>query len=87
MAEKDKEIKAVVITIDSPGGTVTASDILYHELRGYKIRTGATVVAVMMDVAASGGYYIALAADRVVAHRGPLPDRWGSFSSYPRWGD
>jgi len=86
LAEKDKEIKAVVITIDSPGGTVTASDILYHELRGYKIRTGATVVAVMMDVAASGGYYIALAADRIVAHPGTITGSVGVIFIIPKVG-
>lgn len=67
-AEKDKDIGAVVVQINSPGGTVTASDILYHELRAYKARTGVKMVAVLMGVAASGGYYIAMPADRIVAH-------------------
>jgi protease-4 len=68
LAEKDREIKALLLEINSPGGSVTASDILYHEIMGFKQRTGARVVAGMMDVAASGGYYIALPADRIVAH-------------------
>ena len=67
-AEKDKDIKAVVLKIDSPGGTVTASDMLYHEISKYKERSGANVVVVMMGVAASGGYYIALPADFIFAH-------------------
>lgn len=67
-AEKDKDIKAVLLKIDSPGGTVTASDVLYHEIIAYKSRTGAKVVAAMMDVAASGGYYISLTADFILAH-------------------
>ncbi|MDH4099096.1 MAG: signal peptide peptidase SppA [Nitrospirota bacterium] len=67
-AEKDKEIKAVLLTINSPGGSVTASDILYHEISRLKEKTGATVVAAMMDIAASGGYYVALSAERIVAH-------------------
>ena len=68
MAEKDKEVKAVLLEINSPGGTITASDILYHEIMEFKERTKTKIVAVLMDVAASGGYYIALPADRIVAH-------------------
>ena len=86
LAEKDKDIKAVVIEIDSPGGTVTASDIIYHEIRRFKIRTGATVVAVMMDVAASGGYYIALPADRIVAHPGTITGSVGVIFMIPKVG-
>jgi protease-4 len=67
-AEKDPDIKAVVLRINSPGGTVTASDILYHELLAYKERTGVKLVAVMLDLAASGGYYVALPCDRIIAH-------------------
>jgi len=68
LAEKDDDIGAVVIKINSPGGTVTASDVLYHELNAFKEKTGVKMVAVFMGVAASGGYYIALPADRIVAH-------------------
>src|SRR5512143_4226608 len=67
-AEKDPMVKAVVLQLDSPGGSVTASDVLYNEIRLFKERTGRTVVAVMMDVAASGAYYIALPADFILAH-------------------
>ena len=68
IAEEDDEVKAVVIGIDSPGGTTTASDILYHEILEFKDRTGKKVVAAMFDVAASGGYYAALPADWIMAH-------------------
>ncbi len=67
-AEKDAEVRALLLEINSPGGSITASDILYHEIMDFKERTGAKVVAALMDVAASGGYYIALPADRIVAH-------------------
>jgi protease-4 len=67
-ASGDRKLKAVVLKINSPGGTVTTSDILFQELDGFRRRTKLPVVAVMMDVAASGGYYIALAADTIVAH-------------------
>lgn len=67
-AQRDPEIKALLLKINSPGGTVTASDILYHEIDAYKQRTGVKVVVAMMNVAASGGYYIALPADHIMAH-------------------
>ncbi|MDD3311384.1 signal peptide peptidase SppA [Pseudodesulfovibrio sp.] len=68
LAEADDEVKAVVLAINSPGGTTTASDILYHEISAFKERTGKKVVVCMFDVAASGGYYAALPADWIVAH-------------------
>ncbi|MGJ3523853.1 signal peptide peptidase SppA [Nitratidesulfovibrio sp. D1] len=68
LAAQDPDVKAVLVAIDSPGGGVTASDVLYHELMRHRERTGQKVVALMMDTAASGGYYTALAADRIVAH-------------------
>jgi protease-4 len=68
MAEKDKEIKCVLIKVDSPGGTATASDILYHEIMAFKQRTQVKIVVCMLDIAASGGYYVSLPADLIVAH-------------------
>jgi protease IV len=67
-AERDPKVRALVLRINSPGGTVTASDIIYRELRLFRERTGRPIVAVLMDLAASGGYYVALAADTIVAH-------------------
>lgn len=67
-AEKDKEIKAVILKIDSSGGSVSASDMLYNELMRFKAKSGAKVVAILMGVAASGGYYVALPADFIMAH-------------------
>ena len=66
-ARMDRAVKAVVLRIDSPGGGVTASDTLYHEIKKYKQDTGAAVVAHFMDMGASGAYYAALAADRITA--------------------
>ncbi|MCG6892581.1 MAG: signal peptide peptidase SppA [Desulfobacteraceae bacterium] len=83
-AEKDKKIRAVVLKVNSPGGTVTASDILHHELMRYKTENGVTIVAVMMDVAASGGYYIALPADHIVAHPTSLTGSVGVIFAAPR---
>jgi protease IV len=67
-AEKDPNVKALVVRINSAGGTVTASDIMFKELDMFKQAAKIPVVAVMMDVAASGGYYVALAADTIIAH-------------------
>lgn len=67
-ASKDDKIKAVVLRINSPGGTVNASDILYHEIKVFKANRKIPVIASMMDVAASGGYYAAMAADAILVH-------------------
>jgi protease IV len=66
-ARKDRDVKAVVLRINSPGGGVTASDTLYHELLKFRQETGVVLVAHIMDVGASGGYYAALAADAITA--------------------
>jgi protease-4 len=67
-AEHDPDVKAVLLKIDSPGGSVIASDLIYNEIMAFKQRKKAKVVAAMMGVAASGGYYIALPADFIMAH-------------------
>ena len=54
--------------INSPGGTITASDVLYHEILAFKQRKKVPVIAAIMDVGASGGYYAALAADTIVVN-------------------
>ena len=66
-ARKDRAVKALVLRINSPGGGVTASDTLYHELLEFKQDTGAAVIAHITDVGASGAYYAALAADAITA--------------------
>ena len=68
LAETDERVKAVLLKIDTPGGTTTASDILYHEIAAFKARTGKKVVVCMMNLATSGGYYVSLPADVIVAH-------------------
>lgn len=66
-ARSDKNVKALVLRINSPGGGVTASDMLYHEIKKFKRDTGIKVVAHFMDMGTSGAYYTALAADRITA--------------------
>ena len=67
-AENDKKIKGILLRINSPGGTVTSSDIIYHEIKSFKERYNVKVYVSVVDVAASGGYYIAMAGDSIMAH-------------------
>ena len=67
-AEKDKNIKGILLRVNSPGGTVTSSDIIYHEIKSFKERFKVKVYVSVIDVAASGGYYVALAGDRIMVH-------------------
>ncbi|MCF6157536.1 MAG: signal peptide peptidase SppA [wastewater metagenome] len=67
-AAKDEYMKAVVLRINSPGGEVTASDAIYHEIEQFKKNTGIGVIACITDLGASGGYYVAVSADKIVAH-------------------
>jgi protease-4 len=82
-AEQDPLIKAVLMKVNSPGGTVTASDILYHEIRSYKERSGIKLVVAMMNVAASGGYYLSLPADWIMAHPTTITGSIGVIFSRP----
>ena len=66
-ATRDPSIRAVVLRINSPGGGVTASDIMRRDLVQFKRITGLPVIACLMDVGAGGAYYLATAADRIVA--------------------
>jgi len=68
IASSDDDVKAVVLRINSPGGSVTTCDIISHEIKEFKKKRKVPVVAELMDVAASGGYYIAASADRIIAH-------------------
>ncbi len=66
--KKDDQVAAILLQIESPGGGITASDIIYNEILRYREDSKNKVVVLMGDVAASGGYYIAVAADKIIAH-------------------
>ena len=68
LAARDDDVKAVVLRINSPGGTVTCSDTMYEMVKRFRAETKKPVIANTQEVAASGGYYIACGADRIVAH-------------------
>ena len=76
-AMKDDAVKAIIIDLDTPGGEVTASDEIYHELKLCQ----KPVVAMMNSMAASGGYYVACGADRIVANRNTMTGSIGVIIS------
>jgi len=66
-AAADKRVCGLILRVNSPGGGVTASDIMYERVMRFRRERGIPVVAVLNDVAASGGYYVACAADTIIA--------------------
>jgi protease-4 len=81
-ARLDKDIKALVLRIDSPGGSVTASEQIYRELLAFK-STKRPVVISMGDLAASGGYYISAPADEIWASPATITGSIGIFGLFP----
>ncbi len=81
-AEEDGRVKAVVLEVDSPGGGVVPTDEMYRSIQEFKETTGLPVVISMSQTAASGGYYIATAADRIVANESTLTGSLGVIFSY-----
>jgi protease-4 len=82
-AAADPAVKAIILRLETPGGEVTASDIIYREILKFKERTGKPVVGLMMSVAASGGFYIAQACDAVIAHPTAITGSIGVISMFP----
>ena len=66
-ASNDKDVKAILIRLDSPGGTVVASDIMYHKLQEFKTKTNKPVVICITGMGCSGAYYLASAGDGIIA--------------------
>lgn len=66
-AAADRNVKAVVLRLNSPGGTVTASDIMYHSLREFRRKTSKPVVASVLGLGCSGAYYLACGCDGIIA--------------------
>lgn len=66
-AAADPQLGGVVLRINSPGGGAAVSDMMLHELERFKARTGVPIVAIFMEVAAGGAYYLALGADAIYA--------------------
>jgi protease IV len=81
-ARQDEDIRALVLRVDSPGGSVLASEQIYREVRALK-EAGKPVIVSMSDVAASGGYYIAAPADEIIASANTITGSIGVFASIP----
>lgn len=71
-AAQDPSIKAIMLEVDSPGGTVTGSKVIGDAILDYKTKTGNPVYAHIVGIAASGGYWVAASADKVFADDGTL---------------
>ena len=84
-AARDKNIKAIVLRVDSPGGSVTASDQILHAVKVAQT-AGKPVVVSMGSVAASGGYYISLSANRIVAEPGTITGSIGVLTGKVSFG-
>ncbi len=80
-AGRDKEVKAIILRINSPGGSALASDNIWQAIK--KVRKNKPVYASMSDVAASGGYYIAMACDTIVAYPNTITGSIGVISMVP----
>jgi len=79
-AKADDDVKAILLAVNSPGGGVVASDEIYHALQG----VDKPIVVVMGDLAASGGYYISMAADWIIANPNSLTGSIGVISEFPQ---
>ncbi|MDD5327396.1 MAG: signal peptide peptidase SppA [Phycisphaerae bacterium] len=66
-ARRDKQVKGLILRVNSPGGTISGSDRICNEIRKYRQEEGKPVVAFMQGVAASGGYYVSVGCDQIVA--------------------
>ena len=82
---EDDSVKAIVLRVDSPGGTVVAAQEIHGELMRLREGHGKKIVVSMGDLAASGGYYVACAADRVFASPGTLTGSIGVIMQFPSY--
>ncbi|MBB6612507.1 signal peptide peptidase SppA [Pontibacter sp. Tf4] len=80
-AREDERVKAVVLRISSPGGSALASDVMWREIQ--LTRKVKPVIASMSDMAASGGYYLAMGCDTIVAHPNTITGSIGVFGIIP----
>ncbi len=78
----DSLVCAVVLRINSPGGGVTATDIMWHDLQSFKSNTHLPVIACLLDLGAGGAYYLATAADQIIAHPTTITGGIGVILNY-----
>ncbi len=87
LASEDPYVKGIILRVDTPGGEVTASDILYNEIVKFRERTKIPVVSLMMGLATSGGYYVASGSDHIIAHPSTITGSIGVISIFPNLGE
>lgn len=89
--EKNHTVKGIVVRINSPGGAIAPSQEIYNEIRRARARSGKPIVASFDSVAASGGYYIAVGCDQIVANPGSITGsigvilQWMEMKELIRW--
>jgi signal peptide peptidase SppA, 67K type len=81
-AYQDKDVKAIVLRVNSPGGSALASEVIWHEIEQAK-KAGKKIVTSMGDYAASGGYYISCNSDYIMAQPNTLTGSIGVFGMIP----
>ncbi|MDT8304247.1 MAG: signal peptide peptidase SppA, partial [Sedimentisphaerales bacterium] len=82
IVRKDRHVKAVIVRVNSPGGTISASDQIYMEINKFRKEENIPVVAFMQGVAASGGYYTSVACDQIIAEPTTITGSIGVISWY-----
>ena len=81
-ARRDKHVKGVIVRVNSPGGTISASDQIYKEILKYREEENKPVIAFMQGVAASGGYYTSVACEKIIAEPTTVTGSIGVISWY-----
>jgi protease-4 len=81
-AQKDRRVRAVIVQFSTPGGTISASDQIYNQIRKFRTKTNKPVIAFMQGVAASGGYYSSVACEKIIAEPTIITGSIGVISSY-----
>ena len=81
-AREDRRVRGIIVRINSPGGTISASDQIYKEIRKYREEVKKPVVAFMQGVAASGGYYTSVACEKIVAEPTTITGSIGVMSGW-----
>ena len=81
-ARKDRRVKAVIVQVNSPGGTISASDQIHQEIKNFRENSNKPVIAFMQGVAASGGYYTSVACEKIIAEPTIITGSIGVISSY-----
>jgi len=81
-ARRDKHVKGVIVRVNSPGGTISASDQIYKEISKFREGEKKPVIAFMQGVAASGGYYTSVACEKIIAEPTTITGSIGVISLY-----